>query len=79
MEALLTILTILAMVVVAAPFVIWIFLKFMKFHGEAVDNKGMILGIAFAICIPLFIVICIAVVFVGMEVDANTLILTLSI
>lgn len=78
METLLTFLTILAMIIIVIPFVIWVLIKFSKFHGDAIERKWTIIGISFAICIPLFILTCFAVVFVGMQVDAETLLLPLT-
>lgn len=78
MESLFSILIILAMIAFFAPFIVWIFIKFASHQGEYFENKGKVLLIVFAVCMSIFAILCILMVWVGFQIDPNPVKDTLS-
>lgn len=71
METLLTFLVVIDMLIVLAPFVIWIFIKFASHQGEYYDNKWKIVGIVALISFVLLLGFATLTVYVGFQIDPH--------
>lgn len=69
METLLTLLILLDTLIVLAPFVVWIFIKFASHQGEYYDNKWKIIGWVTLGALILFAIFATLTVYVGFQID----------
>ncbi len=72
METLLSFLIILNMFIFIAPFLIWIFIKFASHHDHNIERKWTIIGISALVCLILFIIVSIVIVYIGLQIDTTS-------